>query len=207
MAVNLRAIMRLRRRFHHDTRGVTAIEFSLIAVPFFGLLMAIIELGLRFLINSNLDAAVRQASRAILTGAAQTSGVTTADQFRTTYLCPATGPSILNSIIDCRKLIIDVRASSTFGGANISNDFYKNQAGNTFCPGSSNAITILRVAYPMPSYLPILALGTGGGIGVNTTGLVNDVPNNPGWKHLLIATSAMQVENFHSAQYTPPSGC
>ena len=194
-------------RFGRDARGATALEFGIIAVPFLGLLLAIMELGLRFLINSNLEAGVKQASRALLTGAAQTAGVSTASQFRTTYLCPAAGSSVLGSFIDCTKLIIDVRVSTAFSGSDLSNGFYKTQTTNQFCPGAPSAITVVRVAYPMPSFLPILAIGTSSSVGVNTTGLVNDVPGNPGWKHLLVGTSIFQAENYPAANYTKLPGC
>jgi hypothetical protein len=58
----------------------------------------------------------------------------------------------------------------------------------------------------MPSYLPILQ-NFGGVIGVNTSGLVNDVPGDAGWKHLLVGTSIFQTEAYPSAHYTAAAGC
>jgi Flp pilus assembly protein TadG len=194
-------------RFRKDERGATAVEFGLVALPFFAILLYAIEIALVFLFNSNLDAAVRNASRAIMTGAAQAAGVYTVAKFQSTYLCPKTGTSIIGSFIDCSKLIVDVRVVTAFSGADLTNDFYKTPTTNQFCPGAPGAITVVRVAYPMPSFLPLLRIGGTTSGGVNTSGLVNDVPNNPGWKHLLIGTSIFQAEPYPGAGYSKPAGC
>jgi Flp pilus assembly protein TadG len=194
-------------RFRRDIRGVTAVEFGLVGLPFLALLLYIMEIAFVFLVNGNLDATVRNASRAILTGAAQAAGVASAAQFRTNYICPATGATLLGSFIDCTKLIIDVRVVTAFTASNLSNDFYKTASTNLFCPGPPQAITVVRVAYPMPSFLPLLVISGAGQGGVNTSGLVNDVPGNAGWKHLLVATSIFQTEPYPTASYTPPAGC
>jgi Flp pilus assembly protein TadG len=194
-------------RFRKDEKGATAVEFGLVIIPFLAILLYTIEIALVFLFNSNLDAAVRNASRAIMTGAAQAAGVYTVASFQSTYLCPKTGVSIIGSFIDCTKLIVDVRVVTAFTAADLSNDFYKTPTTNQFCPGAPGAITVVRAAYPMPSLLPLVQIGGTGSGGVNTSGLVNDVPGNPGWKHLLIGTSIFQAEPYPGGSYTKPAGC
>lgn len=194
------------KRFSRDRRGATAVEFALVAVPFLGLFMATFEMGLVFFVNNNLDAATRKASRAFLTGTAQGAGVYTASSFLSTYMCPAGSTYVPGSLIACSNLIVDVRTSTNFSAADLSNGFYKTQSSNTFCPGAPGTVTVVRIAYPMPSYFPIIA-SFGAGIGVNTTGLVNDVPNNSGLKHLLVGTSIFQTEPYPAANYSKPSGC
>ena len=193
--------------FASDRTAATAVEFALVVLPLLALLLYAIEIALVFFINSNLDAAVRNASRAIMTGTAQASGVYTAAAFKSTYLCPASGTSIIGSFIDCSKLIIDVRAVTAFTGADLTNDFYKTQTSNQFCPGAPGTITVVRVAYPMPSFLPLLGMGKAGSSGINTAGLVNDVPGIAGWKHLLIGTSIFQAEQYPTASYVKPAAC
>jgi Flp pilus assembly protein TadG len=194
-------------RFRRDKRGVTAVEFGFIAIPFLGLLLATLETGFVFLVNANLNSAVIRSSRAILTGVAQANNVYTASGFLKNYVCPATGQTPLASFINCNQLIVDVRTTTTFTAADTSNDFYKTQTTNEFCPGPPNTITIVRIAYPMPSYLPLLQIGGMNSGSINTSGLVNDVPGNPGWKHLLVGTSVFTTEPYPTTSYVKPAGC
>ena len=64
---------KLLRRFRSNRRGSVAVEFSLIALPFFALLFAIIETALVFFASQVLETAVQDSSRLILTGQAQTA--------------------------------------------------------------------------------------------------------------------------------------
>lgn len=182
-------------------------EFGLIAVPFLGLLLAIFETGLVFLNSEGLEAAVQDAARNIMTGQAQAANVSTAASFVSTYLCPTSGSRILPSFIDCSKLIVDVRSADTFATADTSRTFYQDPTTQQFCPGASGKIIVVRVAYPMPVFLPFLAGMTNATFHQITTGLVNDVPGNSGWKHLLVGTAVFQNEPFAPNSYSAPSGC
>src|SRR5688572_33004714 len=62
------------RNFVRDERGVTAIEFGILALPFFTIIFAIIETTMVFFAGQVLDSAVEDASRMIRTGRAQTAG-------------------------------------------------------------------------------------------------------------------------------------
>ena len=134
--------------FASDRKGATAVEFGLIAVPFLGLLLATFDLGLSFLVERNLDAAVQNAARQIRTGDMQAAGVVTAKAFVSNYVCGTSG--LMSTIVDCSMLIVDVRTASAFTGNDMTNDFYKTPTLNTFCLGSPKVITVVRVAYPCP---------------------------------------------------------
>lgn len=71
----------LLARWRSDTRGVTAIEFGMVALPFMMLLFGIIGVGLYFFTTFTLENAVEQASRLLRTGQAQVAGYT-AEQFK-----------------------------------------------------------------------------------------------------------------------------
>ena len=182
------------RRFRRDRRGVSAVEFGFLAVPFLGLIGAIFETGFVFFSSTGLQSAVQLGARNMLTGIAQANGanVNTAAQFNQTYVCPN-----LPSFVSCSSLITDVRTATSFSGADTSKSFYNNPSSMQFCPGAPGQIMIVRVIYPMPDFFPILS-SSGGTI---TTGLVSDVPNNPGLKHLLMATVVFQTEPFNSQNY------
>jgi Flp pilus assembly protein TadG len=66
-------------------RGASAVEFALIAAPFLALLVAILQTALVFFAGRVLDETTEQASRYILTGQAQTSGMTQS-QWPTTFV-------------------------------------------------------------------------------------------------------------------------
>jgi hypothetical protein len=74
-----RALRRRLLRFRRDERGATVIEFGLVALPFFGLLFAIIETALVFFAGQALETAVSNAARLIRTGQAQSAGYTVSD--------------------------------------------------------------------------------------------------------------------------------
>ena len=193
--------------FTADARGATAVEFALIAVPFLGLLLAIFQTGFAYFASENLQAAVQSAARKLYVGTAQGNGVSTASAFINQYLCPSSGGT-LASFIDCTKLIVDVRVSTTgtFTGLDTAADFYQASATTAFCPGGPGDVIIVRVIYPLPVYLPVIGTTNGRDVNVVRAGSVNDVPGASGWQQLLLGTAVFRNEPF-SASYTPPSGC
>jgi Flp pilus assembly protein TadG len=98
------------RRFRADARGVTAIEFAIVAAPFFLLLMGIMTIGLQYLSVHFLEHGVEAAARKLRTGEAQKAGMTLAD-FRKLF-CEEAG-----FIIACdNRLVIHIKSSETFAG-------------------------------------------------------------------------------------------
>lgn len=85
-----------------DERGATAVEFGLVAVPFFALIFVIVEAGINFYAASSLDNALRISTRDIQTGSAQASGINQ-EQFRA-GLC-----SRLPPFMACDRVKLDVR--------------------------------------------------------------------------------------------------
>lgn len=98
-------VRRLRRRWRalgRDARGVTAIEFGILAVPFFVIIGAILETALVFFAAQVLDTAVQDSSRLLRTGQAQQAGFGL-DQYRQ-QVC-----SGLYGLFDCDDLRLNVR--------------------------------------------------------------------------------------------------
>lgn len=75
-----RALFRARR-FSKNQDGATAIEFAFVAIPFFALIFAIIELAIIFFINSAMSNAVSEAGRLVRVG--QFQGCGGAEEFKT----------------------------------------------------------------------------------------------------------------------------
>ncbi len=143
------------RRIGRDKRGSAAVEFAMIAPLFLMILFAIIESALYFLASEVLESATQKTARLVLTGQAQSAGMTAAN-FKSN-LCLTTEP-----LFDCSKIVVDVRLATSFGGANTgsmlngSGDI--DSAGATYNPGTSGSIVVIRVAYAWPIFVKTLGL-------------------------------------------------
>lgn len=157
------------RRFSRNEEGATAVEFALVAVPFFALMFTLIQTALVFFSEQALETAVQNSARLILTGQVQASAYgSSADEklkkFRES-VC-AQGPFVLISADECRAgVAIDVRTFSGFGTADASLPI--NSKGEldtkdfTFSPGGSGDIVVVRVALEIPILVPVLNPGLG----------------------------------------------
>lgn len=107
--------LRLLNRFRRNQDGATAVEFAMISVPFLMLLAAIIETAMMFWTSQVLEESVSQTSRRLLTGEALTRYTGNAAANTAAFkndIC-ANSPGL----VDCSKLVIDVRTYSSFAGA------------------------------------------------------------------------------------------
>jgi Flp pilus assembly protein TadG len=99
------------RAFARDDRGVTAVEFGILALPFFTLVFAILETAMMFFAQQVLDSAVEDASRMVRTGQAQTQGFDLA-AFRN-YMCGYTF-----DLFNCSNIVLKVETIASFAAAN-----------------------------------------------------------------------------------------
>jgi Flp pilus assembly protein TadG len=182
-AASLRAIFRWPRVLHAQTRafsgdqqGVAAVEFALIAFPFFAILFAIIEICLVFFAGQLLEKAVQDTTRVILTGQAQQASMTEA-QFKQKVCDQVT------MLLDCSKLYVDVKNYPTFGAVTSSNPISNGNLVNnfTFQPGGPGDIVIARVMYPWQLFVPTM--------GLNLSNMNNNV-------RLLMATTVFRTEPY-----------
>jgi hypothetical protein len=100
---------RLRRPYRclRNDEGAAAIEFAIVAIPFFMFVMGTIGVGLYFFTTNALEHGVESASRKIRTGEAQKGSLTVGD-FKE-LVCGAAG-----SYIDCDKLSVLVQNAPTW---------------------------------------------------------------------------------------------
>jgi Flp pilus assembly protein TadG len=138
-------------RFARNGNAATAIEFALIAPAFFALIIAIFDLAMIFLAQSDLDTAVEISARQILTGQAQSQQNMNADTFRT-QLCGQLRLQAFN----CDGLIVDLETIASFSSANMTTPTFNAQnQPNTpplFQLGSAGSIQLLRVMYFWPVF-------------------------------------------------------
>lgn len=168
--------------FRRNRDGATAVEFGMIAMPFFAILFAIAESGMAFLCGQFLDRAVEKASRGIFTGqVSQTPGGSAAQlaKFKGD-VCAA-----ITAFLDCAKLYYDVQAYQTFGNAMapipMNNGTLDTSVLPRFNPGTSNQIVVARVYYLQPIYADLLQTGLG---------------NMSGNNRLLVGTAVFKNEPF-----------
>src|SRR4029079_6502236 len=89
-------------RWARDARGTSAIEFGIVALPFFFFVVGLIGVGLYFFTMSSLEYGAEAASREIRSGQAQ-KGSITVSQFKN-LVCLAAG-----SYINCNKLSVIIQ--------------------------------------------------------------------------------------------------
>ena len=134
----------LLRRFGSGRSGATAVEFAMIAAPFFFLLFAMIEIAAVFFTGTVLENAVLEASRQIRTGQAQSGGMSQAG-FRQ-EVCDRIG--VVGS---CDWLEIDVKVFQDFGDVDQSSPIDEGGEMDTsdfgWDPGDAGDIVLVRVFY------------------------------------------------------------
>ena len=149
-----------RTGFARHQGGAVAVEFGLLAIPFFMIVGAILETSLMFLSSQVLETAVQDSSRLIRTGQVQTEGLDAA-AFRT-RLCDRT----FGLFGDCSGVFIDVAPLDDFNAATISPPV--NQTCVSDCPwvgtqryqtGSRNSYVLVQAYYRWPVLLNFAAFG------------------------------------------------
>lgn len=147
----LRLSLRSKR---HRREGAAAVEFALIALPFFVLLFAVLELGITFVLDSLLESATIETGRLVRTGQAQAKGFDAA-KFKT-ELCSRM--SVFEG--DCKtRATVDVREIPQFSAPVVPDP----AAGDKFDPtvtgysgGSAGSLMLVRVWYQQPMVTPVL---------------------------------------------------
>lgn len=145
-ASTLNEALRRARRALRDKAGSTAVEFSLVVMPFLMLMMSTFEVGWFYFANSQVDAATIEAARFIRTGQAQQGGFDKAAFFN--KVCPH-----LSAFGDCNNtLTVEVQTFASFAAlaADTSPVVCQNDSSNqidalAYDPGTDNSIVRIRV--------------------------------------------------------------
>jgi Flp pilus assembly protein TadG len=165
-------------RFRRNEDGVTAVEFALVAAPFFALVFAILETALIFFAGQVMETAVADAARLIRTGQAQTQKFDAA-AFKKEVCARILG------LFNCENgLMLDVRTYQSFNDVNFAKpvDDKGNLVPNfVYQPGVGGDIVVVRAFYEWPTIVPTL--------GVDMADLANG-------KRLLSAAVTFRYEPF-----------
>ena len=177
----------LLSRFRKEKGGIAAVEFGMVAMPFFGLLFSIFETATDFYINATLQTAVTAAARDILTGQAQTANYSSASDFISKALCGGgTIPRRVPSFINCNRIKADVRPAAAFAGMDMSKPVHSGALDTSswsYDPGKNNDLIVVRAIYTVPIVTSIF--GT-----ANTV-----IVSGSSWpQRVLLATAAFKNE-------------
>ncbi|MNS95213.1 TadE-like protein [compost metagenome] len=144
------------RRLLRAREGSTAVEFAFVALPFFMLLFAILEIGLILVLDAVVETAVTDTGRLVRTGQAQMQAVSKEEMLK--KFCSQM--SVFAG--DCpSRAFMDVRVVNSFSNPLDTADPMFSGAlepGKTlFEPGKSGDRIMVRVWYEHPIITPFLA--------------------------------------------------
>ncbi len=180
-------------RFRNDKSGTAAIEFAVLAIPFFLLLFAIIETCIAFAAEQTVNHVVNKMGRELRTGRItfNTGNATdmTEDQFQARFC------EDLSIVFSCGddvddRLFLDLRSFNQFSDIPKNVKVVNGRIDTTdfdFAPGGASSINVLRAYYlwrvTTDLMRPYLA---------NIVSEGDAVPNH----YLIVATTAYRNEAF-----------
>ncbi|WP_312127707.1 TadE/TadG family type IV pilus assembly protein [Brevundimonas sp.] len=138
--------------------GAAAVEFALVSLPFFVLILAILEIAVVLTVSALLETATLNSGRLVRTG--QVSQTMTQAEFKA-EICER----MLVFRSQCMgRLFLDVRPVNTFSNPLVPDPIGKNGQGKTvfdeeqtaFQPGQPRDLMVVRVWYRQPTMTPFL---------------------------------------------------
>lgn len=181
----------LPARLGRDERGTTAIEFALVALPFFALIFGTMALGIWYLDEASVDLAVSASARQLMNGVAQANPTVLSSPaaFSTQVLCPnmpsyvacsATNPSVSINVVpaDFGTLLRTVPVTDPKAPAgSMSMPTLIHQKPAT-CSPSQGEVVYIQVAYTIPALNAVYAVFGGSQILSGTTVKVEQFPTS-----------------------------
>jgi Flp pilus assembly protein TadG len=147
--------MRLLRRFRRARKGSAAVEFALVAMPFFLLTVGLAEISMVGFAQATLDLGISESGRQIRTGHAQLNGLGQ-DEIRQ-QIC---GRITRLLPLDCEEnLYLDVNRFNSFIDAsnNVVNPIQNGEFVDDFnySPGAPSDIVVVRAYYRWKVLTPL----------------------------------------------------
>lgn len=176
----VKAIGRFRGLFKftaHETEGAIAVEFALLALPFFLLTFAVLETASVFIGELTLENAVARVGRTVRTG--EVAGAQLSSDDLRKRVCQA-----VPLRINCQKLSVDLRSYSRFSDIPTvipMKDDALDVGSFTYEWGTPGQIMALRVFYEWP---------------VHTDLMRTYLSNVPDGNHMLVAVDVFKTEPF-----------
>ena len=153
-AVHVRPVATRERRrrlsLWKDRRCATATELAICAVPFFSMLLGLMDAGYDLYIQAELDTAVNNAARGVQVGTITGKSGMTSAQLAAQSVCPN-----LHGLLNCNLLVVGV--------IHVPTDYYQDQnpitlttassSGGSVCTGSGGQLMLLQAWYLGPTFV------------------------------------------------------
>ena len=142
------------RNWWRGTKGATAVEFSLIGVPFVLMTIGIVEMALMFTTQSMLQESTFAASRLIRTGQIQQSPGGNQEQMFRDAVC-----DFASLLIPCDDIQFQVSEVPSFADADDNPPEFDddgNLLDTGFDPGADSSVIVIRVVYNYPVRTPLM---------------------------------------------------
>ena len=145
------------KSFLKERDGVTAVEFSMLALPFFIIVFGLMEVGIAIFVNRMVDNAVISSSRLIRTG--QHASITSTAEFKTAIcgFMPA-------FMCDTDRITVVVETGTSFADAASKASPYdedgelKEDDDTAYNIGGAGSIVVVKVIYRWPMMTSALNL-------------------------------------------------
>lgn len=145
---------RALRRFGRARKGHAAVEFALVAIPFFLLIVGLAEIALLGFAQTSLNFAVSNVARDIRTGNAQLQGFT-----QTTMEDRLCDDMTTFLVLNCEdNLFLDVKKFDSFLSINLDSPIQNGQfdsGGFDYQPGAPSEIVVVRAYYRWSMLTPV----------------------------------------------------
>ena len=168
------------REWAADKRGVAAVEFAMIAIPFFFLIFGLLEVCVIFIMSAVLEHGLNEAARGIRTGELQSGEDFDRDAFED-IVCAE-----VFDMFECKgKIQLDVKTfdsvATTSDMTPLDDDGELDTTGFEFDPGGRDDIVVVRAFYAWELITPIMS---------------KPLANMSDNRHLLQATTVFRNEPF-----------
>ncbi len=174
---------RIPRTLRASRNGAAALEFAIVSIPFFGLLIGTISVALNFYLQFAMDYSLQQAVRQVQLGLVPAS--TTAANFASSVFCP-----VFVAFAPCAGLLISIQPVADYTAPFVT----AAAPSAAFCIGQPGQLMYARAVYPAP------ALGT-----IYTTVANAAGPGTNG--NTIVSAAAFANENPSGAAIPGGSGC
>ena len=132
--------------FRRDRRGATALEFGMVALPFFTLMFTILGCGIHMFVYGAMDAATKHAARQVRIGAIRGS---TSAAIRDLVCAKMAG------LAACSAIQVYVTSGASYTALTPATVAAGTLSLSTYSPGIANSYVLLQVAYTASVLLPL----------------------------------------------------
>ncbi|MEM9106676.1 MAG: TadE/TadG family type IV pilus assembly protein [Pseudomonadota bacterium] len=154
---------RVLKALSRDKRGVTAVEFALLAPVFFAMILSLFEIGILFTRIAMVDHAVNVVSKLVYTGKV-TEGVAAGTYSQSDIeaaVCDVTGVVIPNCESEITVELTEIAALSSLpeSDAACQDSTVELTPTVSFSPGAANSVVFMRVCLTVDLMTPGLGFG------------------------------------------------